>query len=146
MIVCYAASQSIKEKRSVFVMIVRNLHRTEYNSPKVNIMVSKPFWSNFFVTHYNFTNHFQNFQSFIYVWFIPCFHHLVFGILVTLVVWFSLRFFYCLAYLALQNVNKHYVIFLYFHNFVAKSDQKPKTKNGMSGTIKNINRGTWGAT
>ena len=120
MIVCYAASQSIKEKRSVFVMIVRNLHRTEYNSPKVNIMVSKPFWSNFFVTHYNFTNHFQNFQSFIYVWFIPCFHNLVFGILVILVVWFSLRFFYCLAHLALQNIN------ILFCNLVAKSDQQQK--------------------
>ena len=101
MIVCYAASQSIKEERSVFVMIVRNLHRTEYNSPKVNIMVSKPFWSNFFVTHYNFTNHFQNFQIFIYVSFIPCFHHLVFGILVTLVTWFSFHFFpSCPSYLA----------------------------------------------
>jgi len=39
--------------------------------------------------------------------------------------------FFRLAHFALQNVNKDYVIFLYFHNFVAKSDQKPKAKNGM---------------
>ena len=58
---------------------------------------------------------------------------LVFGILVTLVVWFSFSFF-CLAHLALQNVNKGYVIFLYFRNFVNKSGQKPKTKNGMNET------------
>ena len=31
-----------------------------------------------------------------------------------------------LAHLAFQNVNKDYVIFSYFHNFVAKSDQKTK--------------------
>jgi hypothetical protein len=31
-----------------------------------------------------------------------------------------------LAHLALQNVNKDCVIFLYFRNSVAKSDQKPK--------------------
>ena len=37
--------------------------------------------------------------------------------------------FFCLAHLALQNVNKDYVIFTYFCNFDAKSDQKPKTKN-----------------
>ena len=42
--------------------------------------------------------------------------------------------FFCLVHLALQNVNKDYIIFLYFHNFVAKSDQKPKTKNGMNET------------
>ena len=44
----------------------------------------------------------------------------------------------CLAYPALQNVNKDYEIFLYLHNFVAKSDQKPKTKNGMNETLKYI--------
>ena len=49
----------------------------------------------------------------------------VFGILVTLVAWFSFRFFR-LAHLALQNVNKDYTIFLYFHNFFVKSDQKRK--------------------
>ena len=38
-------------------------------------------------------------------------------------------FLFRLAHLALQNVNKDYVIFLYFRNFIAKSDQKPKTKN-----------------
>ena len=43
-------------------------------------------------------------------------------------------FFFHLAHLALENVNKDYVIFSYFHNFVAKSDQKPKTKNGMNET------------
>ena len=42
--------------------------------------------------------------------------------------------FFHLAHLALQNVNKYYVIFSYFCNFVAKSDQKPKTKNGMKKT------------
>ena len=66
--------------------------------------------------------------------FIPYFCLLVFGILVTLVAWFSFRFFFRLAHLALQNVNKDYVIFLYFRNFVDKSDQKPKTKNGMNET------------
>ena len=66
--------------------------------------------------------------------FIPYFHLLVFDILVILVAWFSFWFFFCLAHLALQNVNKNYVIFSYFHNFVAKSDQKPKTKNGMNET------------
>ena len=39
-------------------------------------------------------------------------------------------FFSRLAHLALQNVNKDYVIFSYFRNFIAKSDQKPKTKMG----------------
>ena len=44
-------------------------------------------------------------------------------------------FFPRLAHLALQKVNKNYVIFSYFHNFIAKSDQKPKTKNGMNETF-----------
>ena len=44
--------------------------------------------------------------------------------LVTLVAWFSLR----LARLALQNVNKDYVIFSYFSNFVTKTDKKLKIK------------------
>ena len=60
---------------------------------------------------------------------------LAFGILVTLVAWFSFLFFR-LAHRALQNVNKDYVIFLYFLNFHAKSDQKPNTKNGMNETFK----------
>ena len=34
--------------------------------------------------------------------------------------------FFRLAHLALQNVNKDYVVFLYFRNFVAKGGQKPK--------------------
>ena len=58
-----------------------------------------------------------------YVSFIPYFCLLVFGILVTLVAWFCFRLF---SRLALQNVNKDYTIFLYFRNFVAKSDQKRK--------------------
>ena len=45
-----------------------------------------------------------------------------------------LSVFFCLAHLALQNVNKDYVIFLYFRNFFAKSDQKQKMKNGMNET------------
>jgi hypothetical protein len=45
-----------------------------------------------------------------------------------------LPFFFCLAHLALQNGNKDYAKFLHFRNFVAKSDQKPKTKNGMKET------------
>ena len=40
--------------------------------------------------------------------------------------------FFCLAHLALQNVNKDHIIFSYFRNFVAKSDRKPKVKNGMN--------------
>ena len=43
---------------------------------------------------------------------------------VTLVALFSIRFFS----IALQNVNKEFLIFSYFHIFVAKGDQKPKTK------------------
>ena len=58
-----------------------------------------------------------------FVSFIPYFRLLVFGILVTLV---AFRFFRLAAHLALQNVNKYYVIFSYFRHFVAKSDQKPK--------------------
>ena len=55
-------------------------------------------------------------------------HIFVFWYLVfwSLVLQFSFRIFFCLAHLALQNVNKDYVIFLYFRNFVAKSDHKPK--------------------
>ena len=36
--------------------------------------------------------------------------------------------------LLLAKYNKDYAIFSYFCNFVAKSDQKPKTKNGMNET------------
>ena len=35
------------------------------------------------------------------------------------------------AHVALQNVKKDYVIFSYFRNFIAKSDRKPKMKNGI---------------
>ena len=45
-----------------------------------------------------------------------------FCLLVTLVAWFS----FCFFCLALQNVNKGFIIFYYFRNFVAKSYQKPK--------------------
>jgi hypothetical protein len=45
--------------------------------------------------------------------------------------------FFSLAHLALQNVKKDYIIFLYFRNFIAKSEQKPKTKNVMNKTIIN---------
>ena len=47
-----------------------------------------------------------------------------------------LSVFFCLAHLALQNVNKDYITFSYFRNFIAKSDKKPKTKNGMNATLK----------
>ena len=70
----------------------------------------------------------------VYVSFIPYFRLLVFGILVTLVVWFSFLSFFHLSHLALQNVNKDYIIFSYFHNFVTKSDRKPRTKKGMNET------------
>ena len=36
------------------------------------------------------------------------------------------------AHFAFQNVNKDYATFSYFRNFVAESDQKPKTKLGNS--------------
>ena len=65
--------------------------------------------------------------------FIPYFCLLVFGTLVTLVAWFFF-FFFLLDQFALQNVNKDYVIFSYFCNFVAQNDQKPKMKNGMNET------------
>ena len=65
---------------------------------------------------------------------IPYFCLLVLGILVTLVACISFWGFFRLAHLALQNVNKDYVIFSYFCNFVAKNDKKPKTKNGMNET------------
>ena len=42
--------------------------------------------------------------------------------------------FFHLAQLALQNVNKDYVIFSYFRNFVTKSYQKPKRKNEINKT------------
>ena len=43
--------------------------------------------------------------------------------------------FFHLALQALQNANKHYVIFSYFCNFIAKGDKKPKTKNGKNETL-----------
>ena len=85
------------------------------------------------VIHQEVNGHVLYLDCVIYVSFIPYFRLLVFGILVTLVAWFSFLFFR-LAHLALQNVNKDYVIFLYFRNFVGKSDQKPKTKNLMNET------------
>ena len=71
----------------------------------------------------------------IHVLFIPYFRFWYFG-------HFSCVFFFlvfsCLAHLPLQNGNKDYVIFSYFHNFITKSDQKPKTKNGMNKKINTI--------
>ena len=64
------------------------------------------------------------------VLFIPYFRLLV---LVTLRDFLS--GFFRLAHLALQNVSKDYIIFSYFCNFIAKSDQKPKTKNGINETL-----------
>jgi len=61
--------------------------------------------------------------------FIPYFSFWYFGHF-SCVIFFPL--FFRLAHLALQNANKDYVIVLYFSNFVAKSDQKPKMKNGMN--------------
>jgi hypothetical protein len=60
---------------------------------------------------------------------------LVSGILVTLVIRDFLSVFFRLAHLDLQNVNKDYVTFSYLRNFIAKSDQKPKMKNGTKETI-----------
>ena len=66
--------------------------------------------------------------------FIPYFCFLVSGILFTLIAWFSFRsFLSCPSCLA--KCKKEYVIFSYFRNFVAKSDQKPKTKTGMNKTL-----------
>ena len=71
------------------------------------------------------------------VWFNGCFVH---PMLSSFGIWyFSLRdflfVFFRLAHLALQNPNKNYVIFSYFRNLVANSDQKPKTKNDMNVSI-----------
>ena len=65
------------------------------------------------------------------------FHILIFWFLVFWSLWLHdfLFIIFCLAHLALQNVNKDCVIFLYFHNFVHKSDQKTITKNWMNRTI-----------
>ena len=60
-----------------------------------------------------------------------CFFHTIFssfGFLYFghfIVAWFSFRF---LSVLPLQNTNKDYIIFLYFHDFVAKSNQKQKNE------------------
>ena len=63
------------------------------------------------------------FSSFDF-WYFGHFSHVIFFLV-----------FFRLAHLALQNVNKDYGIFSYFRNFVGKSDQKPKTKNGMNKTF-----------
>ena len=60
----------------------------------------------------------------VFVSFIPYFCLLVFGTLVTLCSCVIFSVFFCLAHLALQNVSKDYVTFLYFCNFVRKNDQK----------------------
>ena len=69
-----------------------------------------------------------------------CFVHPIFS---SFGLWYFVHFsyviffpvFFCLDHLALQNVHKKYAIFLYFHNFFAKSDKKTKTKNGINKTI-----------
>ena len=70
---------------------------------------------------YNFNRHIMTgpkcfvhpiFLSFVF-WYFGHFSYVIFFL-----------FFFCLAHLAFQNVNKDYLIFSYFHNFVAKSDQK----------------------
>ena len=61
-----------------------------------------------------------NHNKYSYVYFIPYFCLLVCGILVTLVAWFSFCFF-CLSHLALQNVNKDYIIFSYFYILIRNS-------------------------
>ena len=63
-----------------------------------------------------------------FVSFIPYFHLSVFGHFSCVISFFPS------THLVLQNVNKAYIIFLYFRNFVAKSDPKPKKKNGMNET------------
>ena len=67
-----------------------------------------------------------------------CYVHLIF---LSFIFWYFGHFscmiffrFFRLAHLALQNINKDYVMFVYFRIFVAKSDQKPKTKFGMNKT------------
>jgi len=65
----------------------------------------------------------------------PIFSSSGFGILVTLVAWFFFRFFLsCPSCLIKCKPVKDCVIFLYFHNFIIKSDQKPK--NWMNETFK----------
>ena len=68
--------------------------------------------------------------------FIPYFRILVFGILVTLVAWFSFRFFR-LAHLALQNVNKDYIVLLYFITSSPKVTKNQKRKMGWTKHMKN---------
>ena len=68
----------------------------------------------------------------IIVSFIPYFRLLVFGNFDHFSFLILFPLFFRLAHLALQNVNKDSMIFSYCRNFVAKSDQKPKKKNGMN--------------
>ena len=73
----------------------------------------------------NITNASKNDQS--NVSFIPYFQFLVFRIW-SLQLGDFLSIFFRLAHLALQNVNKDYVMLLYFLNFVTKFDKKQKNK------------------
>ena len=61
-------------------------------------------------------------------------HIFVFWFLVFWSLWLRdfLSDFFRLAHLALLNVNKDRIIFLYFCNIISKSDQKPKIKIGMN--------------
>ena len=55
-------------------------------------------------------------------------HIFVFWFFVFWSLYSCMIFFPFFSVLPLQNTNKDYIIFLYFHNFVAKSNQKQKNK------------------
>ena len=78
-----------------------------------------------------FTIFFGKNNSAMIVSFLPNFCLSVCGILATLVAWFSFGFFSVLPILPCKMWTK---ITWYFRNFIAKRDQKPKTKNGMNET------------
>ena len=81
--------------------------------------------------HHNFNDAGIRYFKYNYVSFIPYFHILVFGILVTLVAWFSFCFF-CLAHLALQNVNKDYLCNI----FVTSLPKVTKSQKRIMGWMK----------
>ena len=88
---------------------------------------------------WDFFSFFTNASSFMFRKYIPYFHLLFFGILVTCVAWFSIRCFFCLAHLALQNVNKDlHTIFVFLLPKVTKSDQKRKI-----GWTKHLTNSNW---
>ena len=88
-------------------------------------------------------NRYAFIKTLVIFYFDQCFVHPIFLSFGFLVFWslylrVFIQFFFRLAHLALQNASKEYVIFLYFPNFITKSDQKPKTKNGMNETYVNF--------